>query len=103
MPTNIALILCAGLAVIALPLALQWIGPNRLYGFRTRATLSNRELWYSANAFAGWGLLIAAIVGAGLVILRPSWFDFGVFTNLAAIVGPTIVATLATFFYIRKR
>jgi hypothetical protein len=102
-PTNVALLLCAGLAVIAVPLALRWIGPNRLYGFRTRATLSDRELWYSANAFGGWSLLISAILGAALVILRPAWFDFGVFTNLAAIVGPTIVATLATFFYIRNR
>lgn len=88
---------------MALPLALRLVGPNRLYGFRTRATLSDRELWYSANAFCGWALLVAAIVGAALLFLRPAWFDLGPFTNLAAVMVPAIGALLATSFYIRNR
>ena len=88
---------------MALPLALRLVGPNRLYGFRTRATLSDQELWYSANAFGGWSLLVAGIIGAALVFLRPTWFDLGPFTNLAAVMGPAIAALLATSFYIRNR
>ena len=103
MSTTAALALCAALAVIAVPLALRLVGPNRFYGFRTRATLSDRELWYSANAFAGWALLLAAFVSAALVWLRPSWFDFGVFTNLAAFVVPSIAAMVASFLYVRDR
>src|SRR5207249_11776864 len=48
MPTSVAITLCVFLAVIAAPLALRLVAPNRLYGFRTPATLSNPELWYSA-------------------------------------------------------
>ena len=103
MSTSAAFALCAVLAVIALPLALRWVGPNRFYGFRTRATLSDRALWYSANAFAGWALLLAAIVSAVLIWLRPTWFDFGVFTNLAAFVVPSVVAMVAAFLYVRDR
>ena len=91
------------LAVIALPLALRWVGPNRFYGFRTRATLSDRALWYSANAFAGWALFFAAFVSAALIWLRPAWFEFGVFTNLAAFVVPSVVATVVAFLYVRER
>src|SRR3954468_11240086 len=102
MPTLVAYSLCAMLALIAIPLAFRWIGPNRWYGFRTRQTLSDREVWYSANAFAGRVLLIAALASATLLWLRPAWFDFGVFTNLAALVLPTIVATMASFRYTGK-
>jgi uncharacterized membrane protein len=99
--TTVAYSLCALLAIIALPLAFGWVGPNRLYGFRTRATLSDRALWYSANTFAGWALFAAALVSAGWVWLRPAWLDFGVFTNLVAFVVPSIAALVASSFYAR--
>lgn len=38
---------------LAVPLVLGKIGPNVIYGFRTERTLSNPEIWYIANAFAG--------------------------------------------------
>lgn len=103
MSTTTAFTLCAVLAIVALPLALRLIGPNRFYGFRTRATLSDRELWYSANAFGGWALLVAAIVAVMLIELRPPWFDFGAFTNLAAFVLPSAVAVAASALYVRGR
>jgi uncharacterized membrane protein len=102
MPTSVALILCAFLAAISLPLALRLIGPNSLYGFRTPATLADRDLWYSANAFAGRALLVAAAFAASLVWFRPAWFDLGVFTNLAAVVLPCIGAVAVSFLYLRK-
>jgi uncharacterized membrane protein len=102
MPTSVALVFCALLAVIAFPLALRLIGPNSLYGFRTPATLANRQLWYSANAFAGRALLAAAVLSAALVWFRPAWFDFGMFTNLAAVVVPSAGAVLASFWYLRS-
>jgi uncharacterized membrane protein len=103
MTTNVALTLCAALAIMALPLALRLVGPNRVYGFRTKATLSDRDVWFSANAFAGWALFLAAIVGATLVTLRPAWFEFGVFTNLVAVFAPTVAAMFASSFYVRNR
>ena len=103
MPTNVALIICALLAIIALPLALRCVAPNALYGFRTPATMADRELWYSANAFAGRALLVAAALSAALVVFRPAWFDLGVFTNLAAVTLPCIGAVVACFAYLRNR
>jgi len=102
-PTTVALSICAGLAILALPLAFRLVGPNRLYGFRTRATLSDPGLWYSANALCGRALLVAAILSAALVWSHPSWFDLGVFTNLAAVVVPCTAALIASFLYVRYR
>lgn len=102
MSTSVALIICAGLAIVSIPLALRWVGPNSFYGFRTPTTLANPYIWYSANAFAGWALLASAAASAALVWFRPGWFDLGVFTNLAAIVLPSAAAVTASFLYLRK-
>jgi hypothetical protein len=102
MPTTVALIICAVLAVISIPLALRWIRPNSFYGFRTPATLSDPDIWYPANAFAGWALLVSAALSAALVWFRPGWFDLGAFTNLAAIVIPSTAAVIASFLYLRN-
>ena len=100
-PNTVALTLCALLFVIALPLALRVVRPNRVYGFRTPQTLASRDLWYSANAFAGRPLLISALLSTALLWFRPAWFEFGVFTQLAALVLPAIGAVAASFLYLR--
>ena len=55
-----------GLPVItiatALPLALQKVPPNLWYGFRTRRTLSDPNVWYRANYLGGMDLLYSGIV-----------------------------------------
>jgi hypothetical protein len=51
-------------ALLAIPLALRKVGPNVLYGYRTRATLDDAELWYEANAFFGSRFLVASLVSA---------------------------------------
>ena len=102
MPTIVAFALVGLFAIIAIPLALRMIGPNAWYGFRTPETLADPELWYSANAFAGRAMLVAAIVSAVLLWLRPAWFAFGVFTNLAAVVLPSVGALIASFVYLRN-
>ncbi|ROP59280.1 SdpI/YhfL family protein [Enterobacter sp. BIGb0383] len=56
--------LCFGhliLMAIALPLVMQKIKPNHLYGVRTAFTLSNKTVWYQANRF--WGI---AMIASGL-------------------------------------
>ena len=62
------LIACAIIAAISIPLILRAVPPNPWYGFRTKATLADRELWYRANYFAGWAFLAAALVSAALFI-----------------------------------
>jgi hypothetical protein len=60
------------LAIVSLPLILRVVPPNGIYGFRTGATLSSRTAWYSANAFHGWALLIAAVIGTAVLIVLPN-------------------------------
>ena len=55
------------LAIVALPLALRLIPRNWVYGFRTRATLADEAVWYDVNAYFGRGLLLASVIGLGLV------------------------------------
>lgn len=49
------------LMAIALPLVMQKIKPNHLYGVRSAFTLTNETAWYQANRF--WGI---AMVASGL-------------------------------------
>lgn len=54
---------------LAIPLINGRVAPNRLYGLRTRATLSNDTVWYEANARSGRDLLL---FGVGIVVLAVS-------------------------------
>ena len=55
--------------VFAFPLTLGKIPRNRFYGFRLAKTLENDEIWYRANKVAGRSMLVAALVGIGIVRL----------------------------------
>jgi len=83
---------CVMLVIISIPLILRLVPPNGMYGFRTGATRSTPVIWYSANAFMGWAVSIAAVVGATLLIVLPTsakrwvfWVVF--FTPLAGAVA----------------
>lgn len=58
---------------LAIPLIRGKVKPNHWYGLRIPATLNNPELWYPANAYAGWLLLVYGIallvVSLGLPLL----------------------------------
>jgi hypothetical protein len=47
---------------LAIPLIRGQIKPNHWYGFRIPLTLSNPGIWYPANRYAGWLLLIYGLV-----------------------------------------
>jgi uncharacterized membrane protein len=52
----------AGLAILfGIPMALQFVPPNRYYGYRTQKTLSSPSLWYRANRVAGWAMLLSGL------------------------------------------
>lgn len=67
-----------GLLIVAIcvPLILGWIPPNAWYGFRTRQTLADPSVWYTANAAAGKRLSAAALTivcGAIGFYFVPTW------------------------------
>jgi hypothetical protein len=58
------------LAGLSVPLILQKIPPNGLYGFRIPATLENPALWYKVNRYSGWRLLVVGLgTSVGSIIL----------------------------------
>jgi hypothetical protein len=92
-------------ALIAVPLVLRKIRRNFFYGFRTRATLADDFVWYEANAHFGRGLIAASGVSA-VAILLLYWKgglspDAFFKASIAALVVPSLVATIATFRFIR--
>jgi uncharacterized membrane protein len=49
------------LVALSIPLILNKVKPNGLYGFRVSQTMENPEIWYSTNHYAGIWLLITGI------------------------------------------
>jgi uncharacterized membrane protein len=44
------------LRLLSIPMILEWVPRNRIYGFRTPYTLSSDALWYRANRASGMTL-----------------------------------------------
>ena len=88
---------CAAIGLVSVPLIFKLVPPNPYYGFRTARTLSDRELWFRVNRFAGVAFLLAAIAGAILIAALP-------LQDLAVLefVGPVAVALFASIAYLRK-
>jgi uncharacterized membrane protein len=59
------------IALLAIPLILGVVPPNRIYGVRTRRTLSDARVWYAANRAGGWLLLAASVVYLLVAALAP--------------------------------
>ena len=95
------LIAAGVIAVASIPLIAKAVPPNRVYGFRTRRTLSNERTWYSANRFAGWALFIAAIISAAAIAILPQETLSAPGYAAAVLVVPLVVAVVASFIYLR--
>lgn len=77
--TIFLLLICALVALAAIPLALRLIPRNPIYGLPTERALANDETWFRVNAFAGKALLVGSGFAALLVmvyngtLLRSGW------------------------------
>ena len=93
-------------AIVAIPLVLRKVPPNRVYGYRTPSTLSDERIWYAANAHFGRGMLVACVVSivAILVLYRAQVLSPRAFldTSLIVLVVPTLIAALVTARYIHR-
>jgi hypothetical protein len=95
------------LFIVAIPLVLGVIPPNRLYGFRTKKTLSDANVWYRVNRFAGIVIMLASVVYA---LAARTWpYDrlapdnFAVWLiHLGAFAAPLVVGLLASGRYARR-
>ena len=96
------LVPCGIIAVASIPIMLNLVPPNRLYGFRTRQTLANRELWFRANRFAGFACFIAAGISAGIFVAHPEYASGRSLAGLIVFAVPLVIALGASFAYVRR-
>jgi hypothetical protein len=90
------------IAALAVPLALEVVPPNPLYGVRTARTLADRQLWFRVNRFAGRVFLLAAALTACIYASAPGLASGRSFAGMLSLVGP-VIAALATLRAYRGR
>ncbi len=95
------------LAAVSIPLILEKIGPNPFYGFKTKKTFSNKEIWYKANKYLGKVLLIAGIIItilSAILLIIGQQFDDMMMTVLFSITFfvPIIFIIILPFIYLNK-
>jgi uncharacterized membrane protein len=90
--------------LLSIPLILGVVPPNRGYGIRTAKTVSEPRLWYSANRFGGWALLVSSGIYLALTLVSPAAErDFLAWLyHLAAFAIPLLVSILLIQRYIRR-
>ncbi len=102
------LYLIGGVAMIliSIPLIQRRVKPNYWYGFRTRKTLENEQVWYEVNAHAGKRLLIAGILitlAAIVVALIPGiTLDAYALSVLAVVVVSLGIGLAQSFAYLNR-
>jgi uncharacterized membrane protein len=95
----------AGFAIlVTLPLALGKVPPNPTNGFRVPETLSNPEVWYKVNAYAGRLTVamsaIVALIAVGLFFVRRIGAAVYGLILFLAFLASTLVPVVLTFRYI---
>jgi uncharacterized membrane protein len=90
--------------LLSIPLILGLVPPNRGYGIRTPKTMSEPDLWYNANRFGGWALLISSGIYMLMTLVSPSADrDFTVWlVHLAVFAIPLFISFLLIRIYIRR-
>jgi len=94
------LVPCGVIAALSIPLMFNLVPPNDIYGFRTERTLSNPELWFRANRFAGCALFVAAVTSAAVLLTYPE-HSSGL-AGLAVFAAPVLLALAASFAHVRR-
>ncbi len=102
------LVACLGAlsVVLGIPLYLQKIKPNYIYGYRTRRTLSDERIWYAANKYFAKLFIISGIVttSASLILfLIAANIDIIIANLLLVLIValPLAVSIIMTERYIR--
>ena len=86
-------LLIAGLSV---PLLLKRVPPNRFYGFRSKRTLGDEQIWYRVNHLGGAFLAISSLgsLVAALAIALAAWPEIG--AAAVTLTGLVIASALVT-------
>jgi hypothetical protein len=97
-------LLAAGNIAISIPLFLGKIPPNKFYGFRTRKTLSNDQIWYAANFKGAVNLIVASL--AAMVIGVPVSMlvnnEIAPFVNLFVLISAVSIAMVISLVQLKR-
>lgn len=91
---------CILMTAISIPLVFKLVPPNGTYGFRTATTRSSPEIWYAANAFMGWALIVSSMAAASALF----WLSgrAGRWVLLLTFFGPLAAAVVASWIYLQS-
>jgi uncharacterized membrane protein len=93
------------MVTISLPMARKQVAPNPWYGFRTKQTLSNPDVWYAANAYSGRLMIKGSIINIALIVLMfncvPDPFIYLMLCSLSLITG-LMITTGKSMNYMKK-
>ena len=91
---------------ISIPLLYEKIGPNWLYGFRTRKTLSNKEIWYKANKYMAKDFIILGCVQIFYNLVLIVWpiniLPLLCAGNMLILIGGVAIILIRSLLYLRK-
>ena len=91
--------------LIAIPLARRKVSPNKWYGFRIPATLSNEVVWYETNAQVGKDMmkLGALLMAGGILFYFVDVHFFGKVMALLILLEVGIMVLLARGWHLANR
>ena len=93
------------LSCLAVPLILGRVPPNHIYGFRVRATLRDRKLWYAVNRYAAWRLLVVGLADAATAVVVAQVPGIGIDTYallcLTVVATGLVVVLIQSFLYLK--
>lgn len=95
------------LVILAIPMIMGRVPPNNLYGFRTKKTHSNPEIWYPANTYAGKWLLAWGVLMIVAALLLPWLLPDLTEDNYAALfvtltLGGLLVVVFISWRYLKN-
>jgi len=97
--------LCLISIFLAAPLAFNKVEPNSMYGFRISKTFSSEAIWYEANQFSGWAIIIASCVTLLFLLFLKimsktnTLFNHGIVYLMVYLI-PIVISILVSFLYV---
>lgn len=88
-----------------LPLVMNLVKPNNLYGFRLKRTLSDERVWYIVNSYAGKLLIltgtITIIAAVALRYIPVSEIEYQIICTVVMLVC-LVSAAVASWIYMNR-
>jgi uncharacterized membrane protein len=91
--------------LVELPLAMNRVKSNHLYGFRVQKTLSDERIWYLVNAYAGKRSVLTGIITIVFAVaLRLTAMSLATYVSLCvlALVGGLVLTIVTTLIYMNR-